>query len=123
MDIENPKWEAIQDGNARAIILYDFPFPSVFQPEKVDLKIKIPNDYTSGAALDMLFTNVRMTRTDGVEIPRLTESAVFDGKKWWQWSRHYPKNAKWRSGVNNLVTHICHIQHILEEEAQGKSWG
>lgn len=122
LDIENPKWEAVQDGGIRAVILYGFPFPGVFRPEAIDLKIKMPGDYTSGAALDMFFTNIRVTRSDGADIPRLTESAVFDGKKWWQWSRHYPEKCKWRPGVNSLVTHICHIQHLLEEEARGKVW-
>lgn len=116
------EWEAIQEGNARGVVLYGFLMPSPFQPEKLNLKIKMPSEYTSGAALDMFFTDVQVTRTDGKEIKKLTESNVFDGKKWWQWSRHYPDNVKWRPGVNTLATHLSYIQHVLDEEAQGKTW-
>jgi len=115
------EWESIQEGNARGVVLYGFLMPQPYQPEKLNLKIKIPQDYTSGAALDMFFTNVHVARTDGKGIERLTESAIFDGKKWWQWSRHYPKNIKWRPGINTLITHISYVQHILDEEARGES--
>ncbi|MGJ8619757.1 MAG: E2/UBC family protein [Methylophilaceae bacterium] len=118
----NLTWEAIQDGNIRCVVLYGFLLPQPFLPEKVNLKIKIPHDYTSGAALDMFFTDVMVKRSDDICIPRLTESSVFDGKRWWQWSRHYPASVRWRSGVNSLITHICYVQQILEEEAQGKVW-
>ena len=122
LDNLNLKWESIQEANKRAVIMYGFLFPEVFTPQEVDLKIKMPMDYSSGAALDMFFTNIHVTRKDAVDIPRQTESEQFDGKRWWQWSRHYPNNCKWRSGINNLVTHVCHVQHILDEEAQGKIW-
>ena len=116
------EWEAIQDGNARAVVLYGFLMPQPFQPELLNLKIKVPQDYTSGAALDMFFTDINVTRTDGKVIPRITESTVFDGKKWWQWSRHYPRNTTWRPGINTLATHISYVYHILEQEAGGKLW-
>lgn len=116
------EWEAIQDGNTRGVILCGFQMPQPFQPRKLNLKIKVPQDYTSGAALDMFFTDEHVTRSDGKSIERLTESNHFDNRKWWQWSRHYPKNTKWRPGINTLSTHISYIQHILNEEARGKIW-
>jgi len=115
-------WEAIQDGNARAVVLYDFPMPSPFRPDKLNMKINLPQDYVGGAALDMFFTDAHVTRADGKGIERLTESNGFDNKKWWQWSRHYPKNAKWRPQINTLATHISYVQHILDQEAGGKIW-
>jgi len=113
------KWEAIQEGQVRAVVLYGLLMPQPFQPEKINLKIKMPQDYTGGAALDMFFTDVNVTRIDGKGIERITESAAFDGKKWWQWSRHYPKNTKWRPGIDTLATHISYVYSILEHEAGG----
>ena len=115
-------WEAIQEGGSRAVVLRGFLLPTTFRPEQVDLKIKIPADYTSGAALDMFFTSQHVTRTDGVEIKALTQSNHFAGQIWWQWSRHYPRNTPWRPGTNNLGTHISYVQHILDQEARGKVW-
>lgn len=115
-------WEAIQDGNARGVVLYDFLMPVPFRPDALNMKFNIPLDYTGGAALDMFFTDQHVTRSDGKGIERLTESNVFDNKKWWQWSRHYPKNTKWRPGINSLATHISYVQHILNQEAGGKTW-
>ena len=123
LDSLNLEWEAVQDGNARAIILHGFLMPQPFQPTKVNLKIKMPNDYSSGAALDMFFTDTLVKRTDGKPIKALTEAAVFNGTKWWQWSRHYPKGTKWRAGTDNLGTHISFVQHVLDAEGRGKSWG
>ena len=115
-------WEAIQDGNARGVVLYDFLMPVPFRPDSLNMKFNIPLDYTGGAALDMFVTDRHVTRSDGKGIERLTESHVFDNKKWWQWSRHYPKSTKWRSGINSLATHISYVQHILNQEAGGKTW-
>lgn len=115
-------WEAIQDGNARGVVLYDFLMPVPFRPDSLNMKFNIPLDYTSGAALDMFFTDQHVTRFDGKGIERLTESNVFNNKKWWQWSRHYPKNTKWRPGINSLATHISYVQHILNQEAGGNTW-
>lgn len=115
-------WEAIQDGNARGVVLYDFPMPEPFRPDKLNMKINLPQDYISGAALDMFFTDEHVTRADGKNIERLTESNGFDNRKWWQWSRHYPKNAKWRPQINTLATHISYVQHILAQEAGGMTW-
>lgn len=113
------KWEAIEESGQRAVIIYDFPFPSVFQPEKNDFKVKIPADYTSGAALDMFFTSKTASRKDGKQIQALTESTVFCQKPWWQWSRHYPAGTPWRPGINTLTTHINYMKYILEQEAKG----
>ncbi|MFK5948176.1 MAG: E2/UBC family protein [Methylococcales bacterium] len=123
LDGSGLEWETIQEGNIRAVVLYGFLIPQPFRPEMVNLKIRMPQDYTSGAALDMFFTDAQVNRTDRKEVPRLTESTVFDGKKWWQWSRHYPKNTKWRPGINTLATHISYVFHVLEKEAGGKLWG
>lgn len=122
LDSLSLNWEAIQEGGNRAVVLYGFLMPQPFKPGIINLKIKLPREYTSGAALDMFFTDTHVTRSDGKRIERLTESNSFDGKKWWQWSRHYPSNAKWRPGINTLATHISYVQHILDEEARGKSW-
>ena len=115
-------WEAVEEGRQRAVLIYGFPLKEPFQPNKVDLKIKLPMDYSSGAALDMFFTSVQVTRADGREVPMLTQAGMFDDKAWWQWSRHYPSGTKWRPGVDNLGTHISFVQNILNEEAGGKIW-
>jgi hypothetical protein len=122
LDGLNLDWEAVQEGNQRAVIFYGFPFREPFQPNEVVLKIKLPLDYSSGAALDMFFTNVQVTRADGKIIPALTQAQTFDGKSWWQWSRHYPGGTKWRAGVDNLGTHISFVKNILHDEAGGKTW-
>lgn len=115
-------WEAIQDGRARGVVLYDFPMPVPFRPDTLNIKINMPQDYTSGAALDMFFTDKHVTRSDGKGIIGLTESTTFYNRKWWQWSRHYPNNTRWRPGINSLATHISYVQHILNQEAGGKTW-
>ena len=44
------------------------------EPDKLNLKINLPQDYVGGAALDMFFTDEHVTRADGKSIERLTES-------------------------------------------------
>lgn len=111
-------WEAVQDGGARAVILYDYLLPEPLSPSLVHLKIKIPHDYTSGAALDMFFTDKQVTGKNGRAIDRLTKSGAFDQSDWWQWSRHYPPKTKWRPNHNTLVTHLCYVQNIIHDEAK-----
>lgn len=122
LDSLNLGWETVEEDGRRAVLLHSFPLCEPFQPSIVGLKIKLPSDYSSGAALDMFFTSSQVTRADGKKIQGLTEAGSFDGKIWWQWSRHYLSGTKWRPGVDDLGTHISFVKNILYEEAGGKIW-
>lgn len=122
LDGLNLGWETVEEDGRRAVLFHSFPLWEPFQPSIVGLKIKLPRDYSSGAALDMFFTNFEVTRADGKAILGLTQAGSFDGETWWQWSRHYSSGTKWRPGVDNLGTHISFVQNILYEEAGGKTW-
>lgn len=111
------EWELVSTEGQRALLIKRFLLPIPFSPSEVTLKIKLPAEYSSGAALDMFFTDIAVIRTDGKAIPNFSQAGMFDGKIWHQWSRHYPDKCPWRPGVNTLVTHLAFIQSALDREA------
>jgi len=117
-------WETTMEGGVRLLILHDYQLPDGFDPPKVALHLKIPQNYDSGAALDMFFTSPLVSRKDKQAIPAFTDAGTHAGRQWWQWSRHRSKDGfKWRPGEDSIATHLTYVSWVLKEEGAGKKWG
>ncbi|MDI1227632.1 MAG: E2/UBC family protein [bacterium] len=96
-------WETVMEGGMRMLILHDFPLPEPFDPSKVALHVRVPQNYDSGAVLDMFYTSPTVSRKDKKAIPAFTDAGMHAGRQWWQWSRHRSKDGnKWRPGEDRL---------------------
>lgn len=105
-----PAWETIMDGATPWLILNEFSVPEGYNHRKVQAAIQISSGYPS-AQLDMVYLLPNISRVDGRQIRNLS-SMIIEGKSWQRWSRHYP----WRTGVDDLSTHIERIRFWLSDE-------
>lgn len=110
LDANYPTWETIIDSGIPWLILNDFPAPEGYNHRKVQAAIQISSGYPN-TQLDMVYLLPNLSRTDGRQIRNLSPMTI-EGQSWQRWSRHYP----WRTGVDDLITHIERIKSWLADE-------
>lgn len=110
LDANCPGWETILDGATPWLILNNFSVPEGYNHRNVQAAIEIPSGHPN-APLNMVYFLPGISRTNGRQIPNLAPQTI-QGQSWQRWSRHYP----WRTGVDDLVTHIERIKSWLVDE-------
>ena|SRR5579859_5364411 len=108
-------WETVREGDARWLLLQDFPVGPGYTVEKVTVAIRIEGGYPPGK-LDMAWFHPALNRKDGVGIGALTPEQI-DGRTFQRWSRHYP----WREGEDDLSTHVRRMESWLRDEFTKRS--
>ncbi len=108
------KWEAVLEGNVQWIVIYGFPLPCGFTVLEADLAIQLVAGYPD-AALDMAYFRPELRRSDGKNIPNVSQQ-TFDGSIWQQWSRHRTSANQWVAGVDDIATHVAYAKFFLAEE-------
>jgi len=106
----HPDWEAVQDGGSPYIVLPDFPIPPGYNHSSAKVAINITPGYPV-AHLDMVYFSPGLARTNGRPINALNEQTIM-GQLWQRWSRHYA----WRTGIDDLSTHVERIKTWLDNE-------
>jgi hypothetical protein len=82
------------------VIYRDFRIPSEFQPDRVDMLVKLPPTFPD-AAPDMFWVSPHVTVGSGGTSPRGTSSETVLGASWQRFSWHLASGT-WRSGVSTL---------------------
>lgn len=108
-----PNWETLHEGNTGWIIIHNFKVPVEYITEETSVAFMIPPSYPT-VEFDMMYFYPELRRKDGKAIGALSAQAL-DGKIFQRWSRH--RNAGvWRSGIDNLETHVLSVQSWLIDE-------
>src|ERR1700730_14429135 len=90
------RWEAIVEGDVKAIIIYQWSLPAGYSVDFADVHFRLTNGYPD-AQIDMAYFAPALGRMDGRGINGLS-MLQFDGRQWQQWSRHRTPNSQWRIG-------------------------
>lgn len=117
LDEGGHQWETVGVNNNGWLLIHRLPIPVGYNVELASVAVQIPGGYPT-ASLDMAFFHPALSRKDGRSIPRTEASAIFDGKKWQRWSRHYTASNPWIPGEYNVITHLALVNHWLEREFQ-----
>lgn len=107
------KWETLLQGNTGWILIHDFSVPESYQVETSTIAFMIPSSYPT-TEFDMMYFYPELRRKDGQPIGALSPQ-VLDGKNFQRWSRHRIAGV-WRSGIDNLETHVLSVQAWLIDE-------
>jgi hypothetical protein len=108
-------YETLIEGEARFIVIQDFPVPQGFNYEKVSVCIRIPPGYPD-SPLDMAYFKPALARVNGRPINKLSDEK-FLGETWQRWSRHR-HHAPWDPEFDGIGTHLAFIDTWLREELQ-----
>lgn len=107
-------WEAILDGATRWITIRDWRLPPGYNLASVTLALRIPDNYAD-AQLDMVYFQQHLARTDGRPIGGLSSVTICDAQ-WQQWSRHRTGANPWRTGVDDIASHLALVDDWLQRE-------
>lgn len=108
------RWEAVEEGGIKAVVVYSWPLPKGYNVGEADVHVRFNAGYPD-SQIDMAYFAPALARADGRGIGGLS-LCPFDGRQWQQWSRHRTANSQWRIGEDDLSTHMSLVRDWLEAE-------
>lgn len=114
LDARGLPWETIVSQGTRRLIVHQFPVPNGYNHATVTVAIQITPGYPT-AALDMVYVDPPLVRTDGRAIGALTGVPVHD-KTFQRWSRHRTNENPWRPGIDDLAAHLALVEEWFARE-------
>lgn len=113
LDKHFPNWETLQVGNTGWILIHNFKIIDGYNVEEATIAFMIPASYPT-TEFDMMYFLPALNRKDSKVIGALSQQAL-DGKNYQRWSRHRLAG-EWRSGIDNLETHVLSVKAWLIDE-------
>jgi hypothetical protein len=114
LDALRLKWETINEGGAKWLIIYGYSIPGGYNYDVANLALRIPPSYPDDQ-IDMVYFSPALALKNGKAIRQLS-TLTLDGKTYQQWSRHRTSANPWRPGLDNIATHILQADDWLRRE-------
>lgn len=108
------EWECINDGRHKWLLVHSFPVPDGYNVNEVSVALRIDPGYPI-SQIDMAYLFPALILTNGKNIAALASQPI-DGRIWQRWSRHRTGQNPWRSGIDNISTHLQLVTHWFERE-------
>ncbi len=118
LDLTKCVWETVLDGKTQWLFINKFPIPSGYNVSEAVVALQIPGGYP-GAQIDMACFSPALVLSAGRSIANLSNQAIA-GRPFQCWSRHRTAVSAWRSGIDNITTHLAYVTSWLEKEAVGQ---
>jgi hypothetical protein len=109
-------WEAIIENTTKWVIVPDFAIPDGYNLRAASAAMRILPSYPDDQ-IDMVYFYPALALNNGRAIRQLTLCQI-DGKQYQQWSRHR-RPGEWRSGIDNICTHMLQVDDWLQKELRG----
>ncbi|TAJ07580.1 MAG: hypothetical protein EPO61_12665 [Nitrospirae bacterium] len=107
-------WETIIEAGTRWLIIHDYPIPTGYNLRAASAALRVTPSYPDGG-LDMVYFHPHLALVSGLTIKALTPHPL-EGRQWQQWSRHRTPQNPWRSGVDDISTHLLLVDDWLSRE-------
>lgn len=108
------RWEAVDSGGQRYVLVHEVPLPAGYTVPAVCLAVQLDAGYPR-SVLDMVYAYPGLQRLDNQPIGALSPLPI-DGKQFQRWSRHRTGANPWRMGIDNLGTHLEQARLWFEQE-------
>jgi hypothetical protein len=108
------RWETVTEGGTKWLIIHAYPIPVGYNRNTADVALRIPPSYPDDQ-IDMVYFSPALALTINRVIRNLSDTRV-DGKAFQQWSRHRTGENPWRSGLDNIGTHLLQVNDWLQRE-------
>jgi hypothetical protein len=114
LDARGLPWETLRVGEARWLLIYDYPIPPGYDQAKAVAALRIEPNYPD-TQIDMVYFSPPLSRKDG-KVPNNLSSEQIDGKSFQRWSRHRTGVNPWRAGLDDVANHLVLVNQWLERE-------
>lgn len=115
LDTLSYPWDCLTS-SGNWVIIHNYPIPLGYNVSSVSLGLRIDPGYPN-SQIDMVYFSPHIHRSDGKPIGALALQ-VIDGIQWQRWSRHRTGANPWKSGIDDISTHLLLINYWLEREFQ-----
>lgn len=119
LDSTGLHWEAVVVDDVMRLIIYDYPVPTGYKRDRIDINLRIERTYPD-SQIDMCYAHPPLALASGKAIGSLSDH-IFDGKTWQQWSRHRLPESAWRPGVDNIESHLALVNDWFNKEVRNGS--
>lgn len=108
------QWETVIEGNARWLLIHGRPTHADYDPPVAVTALQITPGYPD-SQLDMVWFSPALTPRCGKQVRKLSTQRL-DGRDFQRWSRHRTPENPWRSGEDDVATHLLLVDHWLIRE-------
>jgi hypothetical protein len=114
LEVRGLPWETLKEGDARWLIVRDYPVPEGYNVRSAVLALRIPPSYPDDQ-IDMVYFDPPLALASGRGIGALS-AVLLDGKQFQQWSRHRTGANPWRPGLDDIAFHLLQVDSWLARE-------
>jgi hypothetical protein len=109
------KWETVDDGGRRWLLIHQYAVPAGFTVSKTRLALEIPPSYPA-AQIDMFYTYPPLALVSGRQIECTQVAAAIFGVAYNGWSRHRGAASLWNPARDNVSTHLALVESAMAKE-------
>lgn len=110
-------WDSITDGGHRWLLLRDYKLPPGYTVDAATVALEVPTGYPA-AEIDMFYCCPFLELSSGAAIPQTQATVAIRGIQYQRWSRHRGAGSPWRSGTDNVLTHLALVEAALLREVE-----
>lgn len=118
LDLTKCVWETVRDGKTQWLFVNKFAVPSGYNVSEATVALQIPGGYPV-AQIDMACFSPTLVLKTGRSIVNVSDQSIA-GRPFQCWSRHRTAASAWRSGIDNITTHLAYVTSWLEKEVVGQ---
>lgn len=112
-------YEVKEEGGLICVVIKQWPLPTGYEPEKVDLLLRLPPGFPDTQP-DMYWCDPPVHIAGTSQYPPAAElMESYLGRTWQRFSRHLPGGA-WQSGRDSLASYLALITQALARESAGR---
>lgn len=106
-------WETIKQDNQQWLLLHDWQILVGYNCETATIALLIDTNYTD-TQIDSFYVFPVLKRNDGGNIKQSAHLQAIDGKQFQFWSRHRTQTNPWRSGTDDIASHLALVSEWLK---------
>ena len=103
------------EGGMLCVVINEFPLPSGYSSDSVDLLLRLPPGYPD-AAPDMFWCDPPVLFANGGVPPASELRETYLGRQWQRFSRHFARG-QWRTGIDGLQSYLSLIRTDLQRQS------
>ncbi|GAO21457.1 hypothetical protein ALISP_1277 [Alicycliphilus sp. B1] len=108
-------WETLVENGRRWLLICGYPVPEGYTTRRITLALEVPPNYP-GAQIDMFYALPHLALHSGNALANTEAQVTIEGKNYQRWSRHRGPSSEWKSGVDNVITHLALVESALLKE-------
>lgn len=106
-------WESIKQDNQQWLLIHDWQIAGGYNCQTATIALLVDTNYPD-TQIDSFYIFPVLKRSDGGNIKQSAQLQTLDGKQFQFWSRHRTQTNPWRSGTDDIPSHLALVSEWLK---------